>query len=288
MVRNIIISCGIAFATLYANAAPDDSIKVVKGQVSDYYITVTKDRIVKGRVLDAQQQPLEGATVMFFASPMHCTTAHDGSFAIKGAENDRHLYVYYPGKKIVNRMLSLDDNDIQVVMEDEVHKSIARQPAQATRWYNPEAPATRTFCNPMNISYNFEPYNNNVRPNGSFRSAADPMAVEYKGEYFLFSTNQGGFHWSKDLANWEFVPASFQRKPTDDDQCAPAAYVSGDTLFYTGSTYEGLAVWYSTHPKQSVSNVPLKRTCFPRGILAFFWTMTVNSIFTMVRATNIR
>lgn len=36
---------------------------------------------------------------MFFASPMHNTTAHDGSFAIKGAKNDVHLYVYYPGKR---------------------------------------------------------------------------------------------------------------------------------------------------------------------------------------------
>ena len=66
--------------------AAQDSIRVVKGQVSDYYITVTKDRIVRGRVLDEARRPLEGATVMFFASPMHCTTAADGSFAIKGAE----------------------------------------------------------------------------------------------------------------------------------------------------------------------------------------------------------
>ena len=97
MVKRFLISCGIAFAALAAKATPDDSIKVVKGQVSDYYITVTQDRIVKGHVLDTNRQPLAGATVMFFASPMHNTTAHDGSFAIKGAKNDVHLYVYYPG-----------------------------------------------------------------------------------------------------------------------------------------------------------------------------------------------
>lgn len=235
---------------------------MVKGQVSDYYITVTQDRIVKGHVLDTNRQPLAGATVMFFASPMHNTTAHDGSFAIKGAKNDVHLYVYYPGKKIVNRILALDETDIEVVMEKEVHKATAiRRPAQATRWYDPQAPLSRTFCNPMNISYNFEPFNNNVRPNGSFRSSADPMAVEYKGEYFLFSTNQGGFHYSKNLVDWDFVPAGFQRKPTDDDQCAPAAYVSGDTLFYTGSTYEGLAVWYSTHPQNGTFQTCHRKEC---------------------------
>ena len=84
---------------------------------------------------------------------MHSTTAQDGSFAIKGAENDVHLYIYYPGKKIVNRILALDETDIDVIMEDEVHKATAvRRPAQATRWYDPQAPLSRTFCNPMNIS----------------------------------------------------------------------------------------------------------------------------------------
>lgn len=30
----------------------------------------------------------------------HATTTKDGSFAIKGAENDVHLYIYYPGKNV--------------------------------------------------------------------------------------------------------------------------------------------------------------------------------------------
>lgn len=266
MVKKIVISCGIAFVTLVANATlnPNDSVKVVKGQVSDYYITVAHERTLKGHVLDKNHRPLEGATVMFFASPMHSTTAQDGSFAIKGSDNDVHLYVYYPGKKIVNRILDLKENDLNVLMESESrNSSLLHQPAQITQWYNPQKPISQTYCNPMNISYNFEPYNNNVLLNGSFRSAADPMAVVYKGEYFLFSTNQGGFHYSKDLVNWDFVPASFQRKPTDDDLCAPAAYVSGDTLFYTGSTYEGLAVWYSTNPKFGRFKRALEKNVLP-------------------------
>ena len=92
MLGSIFFSCLSLLAAPFAT--PDDSIRVVKGQVSDYYITVTKDRIVKGRVVDEQRRPLEGATVMFFASPMHYTTDAGGNFAIKGAENDVHLYVY--------------------------------------------------------------------------------------------------------------------------------------------------------------------------------------------------
>ena len=115
----------------------------------------------------------------------------------------------------------------------------------------------------MNISYNYEPYNNNVQSNGSFRSSADPMGLIYKDEYFLFSTNQGGFHYSKNLSDWEFAPASFQRRPTDDDMCAPAAFVSGDTLFYTGSTYEGLPVWYSASPKSGRFKRAIERNTLP-------------------------
>ena len=115
----------------------------------------------------------------------------------------------------------------------------------------------------MNISYNYEPYNNNVQSGGSFRSSADPMGLTYKDEYFLFSTNQGGFHYSKNLSDWEFAPASFQRRPTDDDMCAPAAFVSGDTLFYTGSTYEGLPVWYSTSPKSGRFKRAVERNTLP-------------------------
>lgn len=39
LISNIIISCGIALAGFSASAAPGDSIRVVKGQISDYFIT---------------------------------------------------------------------------------------------------------------------------------------------------------------------------------------------------------------------------------------------------------
>ena len=251
MVKDFLISCGIALATIgVASAAPGESIKVVKGQISDYYIAVTKTRTVTGIVRDEKGNPLEGATVMFFASPIHCTTDACGRYSVNGGENDKRLYVYYPGKKIVDMPLEFSQTNVDVVLEDgDREKTIKREVAKATKWFDANTYAPKTYCNPMNISYNYEPYNDNVLPNGSFRSAADPMGLTYKNEYFLFSTNQGGFHYSKNLTEWEFAPASFQRNPKDDDQCAPAAFVSGDTLYYTGSTYYGLPVWYSDKPK---------------------------------------
>ena len=68
---------------------------------------------------------------------------------------------------------------------------------------------------------------------------------------------------SKNLTDWEFARASFKRRPADDDQCAPAAFVSGDTLFYTGSTYEGLPVWYSTDPKSGKFRRATDRNVLP-------------------------
>jgi xylan 1,4-beta-xylosidase len=116
-----------------------------------------------------------------------------------------------------------------------------------TPWFNPSLKA-KTYCNPINIDYTFEYFNNNSRES-SFRSTADPVIVPFRGEYYLFSTNQSGFYWSKDLGEWNFVYSGFQRRPNQDDQCAPAAVAIGDTLFYMGSTYESLPVWFSTNPK---------------------------------------
>ncbi|MEG2598047.1 MAG: family 43 glycosylhydrolase [Muribaculaceae bacterium] len=229
-------------------AAPTDSIRVVKGQVSDYFITVSKQREIHGTVYDAQGNTLEGATVMFHSSPMHSQSDAKGHFCIKGSDNDVRLYVYYPGKKFYDKVLNVADDNISIVMENGNREIPDRSAAKITRWYNAKNPLTNTYCNPVNISYNFEPYNNNIK-GGSFRSSADPMGLTYKGDYYIFSTNQGGYNYSKDLTNWTFVPATFQRKPADDDLCAPAAFVSGDTIFYTGSTYEGLPVWYTTNPK---------------------------------------
>lgn len=264
MVKRLLIASGIAFSVLTGNAStPDDSIKVVKGQVSDYYIPVVTQYEITGTVVDEQGNPLEGATVMFFASPIHCNTDAQGRYTLKATDHDVHLYVYYPGKSFANVHRAITDRQVDIVMQAGTHKPVQRRPAQATKWYDPANLVSNTYCNPMNISYNYEPYNNNVKANGSFRSSADPMALTYKDEYFLFSTNQGGFHYSKNLSDWEFSPASFQRYPTDDDQCAPAAFVSGDTLFYTGSTYEGLPVWYSTSPKSGRFKRAIEKNTLP-------------------------
>ena len=227
--------------------------------------------MISGVVVDEDNHPLEGATVMFFSSPIHDNTDQNGVFKIKGVDSDTALYVYYPGKILENHTIGHQNENIVVTLKDASERNYRqRKKSTPTPYYDSDNYNPTTYCNPINISYNFEPYNNNVLPNGAFRSSADPMALTYKDEIFLFSTNQDGFHYSKNLSDWDFASASFKRKPTDDDQCAPAAFVVGDTLFYTGSTYEGLPIWYSTQPKSGKFKRVVDKNVLPSWDPALF------------------
>lgn len=218
---------------------------------------------IEGTVTDSCGTPLQGATVMIFASPRHCNTDSKGHYHLKIADGDNHIYVYYPGMEFANIYRKTKQKELNITLKRKNTIVKIHEAALKTAWYNPTQKHTTTYCNPLNIEYNYEPYNNNVKAHGSFRSAADPMALIYKNKYLLFATNQGGFFYSDNLSDWQFRQSSFQRYPTDDDVCAPAAFVSGDTLFYTGSTYEGLPVWYSTHPETGRWTRAIERNTLP-------------------------
>src|SRR4051794_10375948 len=90
----------------------------------------------------------------------------------------------------------------------------------------------KTYCNPINIDYGYTPIPNFTEW-GKHRATADPVIVLYKGDYYLFSTNQWGYWWSKDMLNWNFISKKFLRPwnaGTYDELCAPAIGVIGDTM----------------------------------------------------------
>jgi xylan 1,4-beta-xylosidase len=111
--------------------------------------------------------------------------------------------------------------------------------------------AQSTYCNPVNIDYGYCPIPN-FTTWGKHRATADPVIVNYKGDYYLFATNQWGYWWSPDLIDWHFVARKFL-KPYHhvyDELCAPAVWVMGDTLLVFGSTYTSdFPIWMSTNPK---------------------------------------
>ncbi|MBL7724494.1 MAG: discoidin domain-containing protein [Chitinophagaceae bacterium] len=111
--------------------------------------------------------------------------------------------------------------------------------------------AQRTYCNPVNIDYGYTPHPSFTEW-GRHRATADPVIVNYKGDYYLFSTNQWGYWWSNDMSKWNFVSKNFLRpwNKTLDDLCAPAVGIIGDTMVVFGSTYTStFTLWGSTDPK---------------------------------------
>ena len=110
----------------------------------------------------------------------------------------------------------------------------------------------KTYCNPVNIDYGYTPIPN-FSEWGRHRATADPVIVNYKDDYYLFSTNQWGYWWSSDILNWHFISKKFLRPwntGTYDELCAPAVGIIGDTMIVFGSTYTSkFTIWMSTNPK---------------------------------------
>jgi hypothetical protein len=106
----------------------------------------------------------------------------------------------------------------------------------------PVNPLKDTYCNPIDIPYNFW----EVRNGQGYREGADPDMVLYKGEFFLFSSHGGGYWWSSDMKDWHLVI------PTGLDlvKYAPAVTVVGNTMYYTSS--EGGRMYSTNDPKGGV------------------------------------
>jgi len=109
----------------------------------------------------------------------------------------------------------------------------------------------KTYCNPINLDYGYTPIPDFTQW-GRHRATADPAMVNYKGDFYLFSTNQWGYWWSHDMLSWKFIPRKFLRPWNKgyDELCAPAVGIMGDTMIVFGSTYtSNFSIWMSTDPK---------------------------------------
>lgn len=109
----------------------------------------------------------------------------------------------------------------------------------------------KTYCNPINVDYGYTPFESFTEW-GKHRATADPVIVNYKGDFYLFSTNQWGYWHSPDMLNWKFLERKFLRpwNKTKDELCAPGVGIVGDTMVVFGSTYtKNFTLWGSTDPK---------------------------------------
>ena len=85
-----------------------------------------------------------------------------------------------------------------------------------------EPPRPSTICNPLDLAYRFE-----LQP-PSRRSAADPTAIYFHGQYWIFASKVGGYWHSPDFIHWSLVV------PTglDLEAWAPTVEVINDHLYF--------------------------------------------------------
>ncbi|MCA9265705.1 MAG: family 43 glycosylhydrolase [Planctomycetales bacterium] len=129
-----------------------------------------------------------------------------------------------------------------------------------------------TYCNPINVDYGFCPIPNFVE-HGKHRATADPVIVVFRGDYYLFSTNQWGYWWSSDMVRWHFVPRKFlkPRHQVYDELCAPAAFVLDDALYVIGSTHgDDFTLWKSSNPRVDDWTVAVEKFAAGAWDPAFF------------------
>ena len=61
----------------------------------------------------------------------------------------------------------------------------------------------RSYCNPLDLGYRYQ----HMMENGkriTYREAADPTLIYFKGVYYLFASMSGGFWHSSDLTDWKY------------------------------------------------------------------------------------
>jgi hypothetical protein len=104
-------------------------------------------------------------------------------------------------------------------------------------------PQPTTFCNPINVDYMIQ----KDHEKGWYREAADPVALFFKGNYYLFASKSGGYWMSPDFRKWKLVtPPNLPL-----NQWAPAVFEYRNA-FYFMATADG-KIYRSEHPENADS-----------------------------------
>ena len=97
-----------------------------------------------------------------------------------------------------------------------------------------------TYCNPVNIPYQYQHYGK-----AAHREGADPTLILFKGRYYMFVSMCGGFYWSDDLINWSY----HQNKNLDLYRYAPdVREVNGRLVFCASTRNKPSTFWVTDDP----------------------------------------
>ena len=112
----------------------------------------------------------------------------------------------------------------------------------ATGWTTPDR--MQTYANPVDLPYRYQ----TIRT--SFREAADPTVLRFKGRYWLFASHSRGYWHSTDLLHWQFVTPSGY----DVGKYAPTAVVMDGKVYLTTSE-NPRKIWVSDDPMSGLWRV---------------------------------
>lgn len=146
-----------------------------------------------------------------------------------------------------------------------------------------------TYCNPINIDYGYCPIPGFVTQ-GKHRATADPVITFFKGEYYLFSTNQWGYWHSKDMLGWKFVSRKFLRPEHKvyDELCAPSLSFVRDTLLVVGSTHtKEFPIWMSTDPAKNQWKELVHKSQAGAWDPQIFWDADTDEVYEYYGSSNL-
>lgn len=147
----------------------------------------------------------------------------------------------------------------------------------------------KTYCNPINIDYGYCPIPDFVKQ-GKHRATADPVITFFKGEYYLFATNQWGYWHSSDMLDWTFIPRKFLRPEHKvyDELCAPSLSFVNDTLLVVGSTQgKEFPIWMSTNPSTDDWKELIHKSEAAAWDPQIFWDKEKDAIYEYYGSSNL-
>ncbi|NRT12000.1 discoidin domain-containing protein [Flavobacterium sp. 14A] len=147
----------------------------------------------------------------------------------------------------------------------------------------------KTYCNPINLDYGYCPIPDFVTQ-GKHRATADPVITYFKGEYYLFSTNQWGYWHSKDMSDWKFISRKFLRPEHDvyDELCAPSLSFVNDTLLVVGSTHgKEFPIWMSENPSTDDWKELVHKSEAAAWDPAIFWDEDKDELYEYYGSSNV-
>ncbi|WP_317168265.1 family 43 glycosylhydrolase [Flavobacterium silvaticum] len=147
----------------------------------------------------------------------------------------------------------------------------------------------KTYCNPINVDYGYCPIPNFVTQ-GKHRATADPVVTFFKGEYYMFSTNQWGYWHSKDMLNWKFIHRKFLRPEHKvyDELCAPSVSFVNDTMIVVGSTHtKEFPIWMSTNPSTDDWKQLVHKSQAAAWDPQIFWDKETDKVYEYFGSSNL-